>query len=86
MICAGHKVTKREDPILCSSLGSGDSGGPLVALSKTNKWTLIGVSSFGMPCQQDVYTPSGFANVKAMLGWITQILSEGVEQVLTQNV
>ena len=48
----------------------GDSGGPLV-ISVNGKWTLIGVTSWGIGCG-DYNKPGVYAKVSALLNWVNR--------------
>lgn len=70
----GHRKTRLEDAKKCNNIGSGDSGGPLVC-KKGNRWYHLGVTSWGAPiCEDDKYTPPGFANTINMRKWIIDTL------------
>ena len=62
---------------LCAGLGQrdtcqGDSGGPMVSLEKDgNKWSIIGITSFGRDCADPRY-PGVFTRVDKYLDWIEQ--------------
>jgi len=62
MICAGGTSSGG------TSICNGDSGGPLVTL-ENNRYTLIGVVSFGRPCAFPKY-PDVFCRVTEALAWI----------------
>ena len=56
------------------SLCLGDSGGPLVAL-KDNRFTLVGVTSWGLWCSmQD--TPGGYTDVAKSMTWIKEVMGK----------
>ena len=58
-ICAGNGDTDA-----CT----GDSGGPLL-VERNGRWTVIGVTSFGVGCGSDVF-PGVYTNVAKYITWI----------------
>ena len=53
---------------------SGDSGGPLVAL-KDSRYTLVGVTSWGMRCSKHD-TPGGYTDVAKSMTWIEEVMGK----------
>ena len=79
MVCAGFRFTADEDPERCASLGFGDSGGPLVCRApETDRWTLVGATSWGDFCHTDSYTPGVFGSTISMRSWVIQTLEENM--------
>ncbi len=52
----------------------GDSGGPLMAFSSNNRWTLIGITSYGYGCAQRTYA-GVYTRVAAYQDWITTTMN-----------
>jgi len=64
-MCAGFKLTKKQDEKKCQVVGYGDSGGPLQCLDEgSQQWAILGVSSWGEKCHDDKWTPAVYANAR----------------------
>ncbi|KAE8578190.1 hypothetical protein XENTR_v10023386, partial [Xenopus tropicalis] len=67
MICAGYVSGGK-------GICQGDSGGPLVC-AQADRWYLVGIVSFGIPCEQKYY-PSVYGRSNAFVDWITTLVPE----------
>ena len=52
----------------------GDSGGPLVTL-KDDRYTLVGVTSWGLVCSKKD-TPGAFTDVAKSMAWINNVMGK----------
>jgi secreted trypsin-like serine protease len=59
-ICAGGEVGK--------DACTGDGGSPLVCQSKTGKWTVVGIVTWGVGCASDI--PGVYARISHFVNWI----------------
>uniref|UniRef100_A0A0K2T669 CLIP domain-containing serine protease n=1 Tax=Lepeophtheirus salmonis TaxID=72036 RepID=A0A0K2T669_LEPSM len=50
---------------------SGDSGGPMLSDKISSRWTVIGVTSFGVECARNDF-PGVYTSVQSYLPWINQ--------------
>ncbi|XP_031749227.1 prostasin-like [Xenopus tropicalis] len=73
MICAGYVSGGK-------GICQGDSGGPLVC-AQADRWYLVGIVSFGIPCEQKYY-PSVYGRSNAFVDWITTLVPEVSPNVL----
>ncbi|GAB1606841.1 MAM and LDL-receptor class A domain-containing protein 2-like [Argonauta hians] len=70
------------DKVICANtkdiyqpICSGDSGGPLLCHNQQGKWTVAGVTSFGMRgCKLYTSAPAAFSDVIPALPWINRYL------------
>uniref|UniRef100_A0A6I8SH77 Peptidase S1 domain-containing protein n=1 Tax=Xenopus tropicalis TaxID=8364 RepID=A0A6I8SH77_XENTR len=76
MICAGYVSGGK-------GICQGDSGGPLVC-AQADRWYLVGIVSFGIPCEQKYY-PSVYGRSNAFVDWITTLVPEVSPNVLNVN-
>ncbi|CAH7225871.1 Prss40 [Phodopus roborovskii] len=64
MVCAAdYKMTK--------SICAGDSGGPFVCL-RDGSWYVVGLTSWSLPCETPISSPSVFARVSYFDKWIKE--------------
>ena len=59
-ICAGRGETDT-----CA----GDSGGPLLASNPDGSWTVVGITSFGVGCGNQIF-PGVYTKVSEYMDWI----------------
>ncbi|XP_067928262.1 MAM and LDL-receptor class A domain-containing protein 1-like [Watersipora subatra] len=69
MVCAGYQTGSIRS---CQ----GDSGGPLVCLDKYQRWSLVGITSFGPSgCLVENFQDDVFTRVSHFIQWINDIIN-----------